>query len=225
MGGAVGEVVLFGVGVALTPLAAIAVVLMLDAPGGRRSGAAFLGAFALALASVATVALLLADVADADGGGTPARWVAVVKVALGVALALFAAGQWRGRPRADEQAELPGFLQGVDAFTPPQAAALAVVLAAVKPKNLLLTIGAAVAVAQTGADAAAQALALAVFVVLGSLAPGIPVGIALLMRARGDRILARAREWMIRENATITAVLCLAIAVKLLIDGIGALAG
>ena len=48
---------------------------------------------------------------------------------------------------------------------------MAVLLAAVKPKNLLLTVGAAVAVAETGVSTSAQVGALAVFVLRGRSAP------------------------------------------------------
>ena len=61
------------------------------------------------------------------------------------------------------------------------------------------------------------------FVALGTLAPGIPLGIHVLMRDRGAAILGRLREWMIRENATIVAVLCLVIGAKLIGDAVGTL--
>ncbi len=225
MGQAIGQVIPFGIGVAVSPLAIIAVVLMLAAPGGRVTGGVFLAAWALGLAVVGTLVLLVADVAHADDSGSPAEWVSFVKVALGALLLLIAAQQWRGRPGGDAEPELPAWLQKVDALAPGKAAGLAVVLAVVKPKNLLLTIGAAVAVAQTGERSGAQAVALGVFVFLGSLGPGIPVGIALLMRDRAGEILGRARAWMVRENATIVAVLCLAIAAKLIVDAVSSLAG
>ena len=97
---------------------------------------------------------------------------------------------------------------------------MAMLLAAAKPKNLLLTIGAAIAVAELGVSASAQAGALAVFVFLGTLAPGIPLAISLLMRERGTAILAGVRSWMVRENATIVVVLCLVFAAKLLGDAL-----
>ncbi len=85
-------------------------------------------------------------------------------------------------------------------------------------------MGAAAAIAQTGVDAADQAVALAVFVVLGALGPGIPVGIYFLMRDRAPSILESLRGWMARENTTIMAVLCLIIGTKLIGDAVSALA-
>ena len=65
MSQAIGEVLASGLGVSLSPAAVIAVVLMLVAPGGRVSASVFVASWALALGAVATLALLLADGANA----------------------------------------------------------------------------------------------------------------------------------------------------------------
>ncbi len=225
MGEAIGQVLALGVGVAVSPLAVVAVVVMLDVQPGRAGAAAFLAAWAAGLATVGTLALLLADGADARDGGAPATWVSALKIVLALLLIVVAVRQWRARPAADEQPELPGWISRLDGITPVRAAGLALLFACVKPKNLLLTIGAALAIAQTGASPAAQAGALAVFVLLGSLAPGVPVAIHVVMRERGAGTLAAMRGWMERENTTIIVVLCLVLAAKLAGDGISALAG
>jgi hypothetical protein len=48
---------------------------------------------------------------------------------------------------------MPKWMQSIDRFRAPKAAGLAVLLAAVNPKNLLLVIAAAAAISQTGVDA------------------------------------------------------------------------
>ena len=220
MNQAIGEVLAFGLGAALSPAAVIAVVLMLVAPGGRVRASVFVASWALSLGAVATLALLLADGANARQDGAPADWVIAVQVGLAVLLLLLAAWQWRGRGDGAAEPELPAWMQKVDGLTTPRAAAMAVFLAAAKPKNLLLTIGAAVAIAELGVSASAQAGGLAVFVFLGTLAPGIPLAVSLLMRERGAAILADVRSWMVREDMTIIAVLCVIFAAKLLGDAL-----
>jgi hypothetical protein len=222
-GHAIGEILAFGVGVALSPLAVIAVVQMLATPKGTLSAFAFLAGWMLALAVVGTIALAIADGADASENSAPADWVGIAKVLAGCLLLLLAARQWRGRSDQAEP-ELPAWTTQLATLTPPRAAGLAVLLASVKPKNLLLTVGAALAIAETGASTGGQAVALAVFVLLGALGPGIPLGIHVLMRDRGAEVLGRVREWMIRENSTIIAVLCLVLAAKLIGDAVGTLA-
>ena len=225
MGEAIGQVLTFGVGVALSPIPIIAVVLMLATPRGRVNGPAFLAGWILGLAVVGTVVLLAASGAEASENGGPSEGLSIVKLALGVLLLVVALRQWRERPQDDTDPELPKWMRTIDSFTPVRAGGIAIALSAVNPKNLLLTVGAGAAIAQTGASTGYQAVALAVFVLLGTLGPGVPVGIYFLMRSRATAILEDMRGWMARENATIMAVLCLIIGAKLIGDAISGLSG
>ena len=105
------------------------------------------------------------------------------------------------------------------------ALGLGIALSALNPKNLILVLGAAAAIAEVGLDAGQDAVALAVFVELATLGPGIPVAIHLTMGERSERLLGDLRAWMARHNAAIMAVICLVIAAKLVGDGIGGLTG
>jgi hypothetical protein len=221
MGQAIGEVLAFGVGVALSPLAIVALVLMLVGPGGARPAWVFAGAWVGSLALVSALVLLLADGADASENRGPATWVSVLKIVVALLLVVFAVRQWRGREDRAEM-EAPGWMRRLDSVTAAKAAGLAVVFA-VKPKNLLLTIGAGVAVAQVGASAAGQAVALAVYVALGSAGLAIPLAVHVLLPRRGSDLLIGLRDWLVRANVTIIAVLSLVIAAKLLGDALVAL--
>jgi threonine/homoserine/homoserine lactone efflux protein len=224
MGQAIGQVLSFGVGVALSPVPIIAVVLMLATPKGRVNGPAFLGGWVIGLAVVGTIVLLAASGGNASKAGEPADWVSILKLILGVLLLLVALRQWRGRPRGGAAPELPSWMRTIDTFTPTRSLAMAVALSAINPKNLLLTVGAAAAIAQTGAGAGDQAVALAVFVAVGTLGVGAPVAIYFFLHDRAGRLLDELHDWMARENATIMAVLCLVIGAKLIGDAITALA-
>jgi threonine/homoserine/homoserine lactone efflux protein len=225
MGQAIGQVLAFGVGVALSPIPIIAVVLMLATPKGRANGPAFLAGWIFGLAVVGTIVLLVSSGAEASENGSPAEGLSIVKLGLGVLLLVVAVRQWRGRPHDDVNPELPKWMRTIDTFTPVRAGGIAFALSAVNPKNLLLTVGAGAAIAQAGASTGDQAVALAVFVLLGTLGPGIPVAIYFLMRDRASAILESLRGWMARENATIMAVLCLIIGAKLIGDAITGLSG
>jgi hypothetical protein len=91
------------------------------------------------------------------------------------------------------------------------------------PKNGLMTIGAAAAIAQTGISAGAQAGTLAVYILIATLGVAAPV---VLYFARGNRsaaILEELKDWMAHNNAAIMAVLLLVIGAKLIGDGISGL--
>jgi threonine/homoserine/homoserine lactone efflux protein len=220
MGEAIGQVLSLGVGVALSPIPIIGVVLMLATPRARSNGPAFVLGWVVGLAAAGAIVLVLSSGADASKSGEPADWVNVLKIVLGALLLGVALKQWRGRPRAGEEASMPKWMQAIDQFRPPKAAGLALLLSAVNPKNLLLVVGAAAAIAQTGTSAGNQAIALAVFVVIGTIGPGAPVAIYFAMGERSKRLLDELKEWMSHNNAAIMAVICLVIAAKLIGDGI-----
>ncbi len=224
MGQGIGQVLSFGVGVALSPVPIIAVVLMLATPRGRANGPAFLAGWIVGIAVLGTIVLLVSSGASASTHGAPATWVSILKIVLGVLLLLLAAKQWRGRPRGDREPQLPAWMKSIDKFTAGRSVAMGVALSAINPKNLLLVVGAAAAIAQTGAKALSQAVALAVFIVIAMLGVGAPVGIYFLMGDRATKILGELHDWMARENATIMAVICLIIGAKLIGDAITALA-
>ena len=81
-------------------------------------------------------------------------------------------------------------MKAIDRFTAGPVAGDGVALSAINPKNLLLVVGAAAAIAQTGADTASQAVALAVFILIApQSASGAPVAIYFLAgrpRRRGS---------------------------------------
>lgn len=224
MGDAIGQVLTYAVGVALSPAAIVAVVLMLGTQRARSNGPAFILGWLIGLSVVGVIVLFVSSGADASESGSPAQWVSILKLALGAILLLVAARQWRGRPHeGDADPPLPKWMQTIDRFTPQRSLAMGFALSAINPKNLVLTVGAAAAIAQTGVSTGKQAGALAVFVVLGTLGCGIPVAIYFLMGERATRILDNLKSRMGRNNAAIMAVICLVIGAKLIGDGISGL--
>jgi threonine/homoserine/homoserine lactone efflux protein len=224
MGQAIGQILAFGVGVALSPLPIVAIVLMLATPRARANGPAFLVGWLLGMGVVGGIVLAVSGGADASSEGAPADWVSWLQVILGVLLLLVAVRQWRGRPQGDETPAAPKWMGALDTFTPPKALGAGAVLSGANPKNLLLTVGAAAAIAETGASTGSEIAALVVFILIGSLGVGAPVAIYFAMGDRSEHILGSLNEWMARNNATVMAVLCLVIGSKLIGDAISALA-
>ena len=86
-----------------------------------------------------------------------------------------------------------------------------------------LTVAAAAAIAQTGIDAGQDAIALAVFVVIGTFGVVTPLVIFFVLGERSRKPLDELKSWMAAHNAAIMAVITLVIGVKLLGDGISGL--
>ncbi|MCC9706692.1 GAP family protein [Streptomyces sp. MNU76] len=220
MSEAIGQILSYGVAVALSAFPIIGVVLMLATPRARVNGPALLLGWVLGLALVGTIVLLVSGGAGASDQGQPADWVSALDLALGVLLLWVAVKEWRGRPRGDEEVTLPKWMKAVDSFAPAKALALGMALSALNPKNLLLSIAAASAIARTDASAGAQAVALAVYVVLGALGPGTPVVLYFALKERSQHILDGLKLWMERHNTAIMAVICLLFAAKLMGDAL-----
>jgi hypothetical protein len=244
VGQAIGGSLPLAIGVALSPVPIIAVVLMLTSGRAKVNGPAFVLGWLAGLIVVGAIVLSVCGGAGASSSGGPATWVSWVKLVLGVLLLAVSARQFRGRPRGGatagdragdragatagnrggDSAGLPGWMGKIETIRPAGAAGLAMVLAGVNPKNLLLAVGGAAAIAQTGISGGEQAIAYLVFALAGTLGVGIPVGIYLAMGERATRLLAGLKDWMGRNNAVIMSVLCLIIGVKLIGDAISGLA-
>lgn len=153
MNQAIGQVLAFAVAVGLSPIPIVGVVLMLSTPRARTNGPAFIFGWIAGLTLLGTIVLLVAGGAGASDGGQPADWANLLKLGLGGALLLLALKQWRDRPREGQTAKMPSWMRSVDHFTAGRSAGLGFALSAVNPKNLVLVVGAATTIAQTGASA------------------------------------------------------------------------
>ena len=220
MGAAIGGALPFAVGIALSPIPIIAVVLILSTRRARVNGPVFVAGWLAGLAALGAIVLSIDGSAEASSPSSADTWVSWVKVAVGAVLLLTAAWQFRGRPKGDDQPELPKWVARMDEIKPLPAAGLGVVMGGLNPKNLLLVVGCATAIAQTGISGGEQAIAYAVFALIGTLGVGTPVGIYFAMGARSEKLLAGLKDWMARYNTVIMALICLLIGVKLIGDGI-----
>jgi threonine/homoserine/homoserine lactone efflux protein len=223
MNEAIGQVLPLGVVVALSPVPIIAVVLMLATPHARSNGPAFLLGWLVGLSVVGAIVLLASGAADATDDDGPATWVSWLMLVLGVLLVLLGVKQWRGRPKEGDDATLPKWMQAIDSFSAPKTLGMGVLLSGVNPKNLLLTVAAAAAIAETGIDAGQETIALAVFILIGSLGVGVPVAVFFVLGERSRTLLDDLKSWMAAHNAAIMAVITLVIGTKLLGDGISGL--
>jgi Sap, sulfolipid-1-addressing protein len=120
---------------------------------------------------------------------------------------------------------MPKWMAGIDAFSPTKAFTLALLLAGVNPKNLLLSAGAGAALAQLGPTTSETVVSLIVYVVLGSVTIAGPVVYYLVGGDRARAALDSMREWLAVHNAAVMTVLFLVFGVKLIGDGLPVLGG
>lgn len=220
MSGALGDVLVAAVAVALSPVPVIAVVLVVGSPRGRTSGPAFAVGWVVGLSVVAVAVTLLAAGADDPDGGS-ARALAIARIVVGVGFLALAVRKWT-REGTDDPAP-PAWMGTVGSVGPGKALSLGLATSAANPKNLALTATAVGAVAESGAASGTTAATLAVFVVVASTTVVGAVVAQLLAPERSAAPLASVQRFMTDHERPITVVVLLLLGAKLLGDGLAGL--
>jgi threonine/homoserine/homoserine lactone efflux protein len=216
MGQALGQLLPLAIGVALSPVPIIAVILMLFSARASSNGPAFLLGWLMGIGAVTAIALVSADAAGVSTESEASNASSWVKLSFGVLLTLGAVRQWRARPAAGEQAPMPKWMTGIDAFTAPKALGLAALLGALNPKNLLLGAAAGTTIAQADASSGERWGAWLIFVLLASLTVAIPVLYYLLGGERARGRLDNWKKWLQQNNTAVMAVVLLVLGAVLL---------
>ena len=97
MGHAVGDVLGEAAAVAVSPIAIVAIILILATPRARLNGPLFALGWVLGLAALGAIMLAIGAPGGASADHHPATWVGALKLALGALLLLFGAREWRRR--------------------------------------------------------------------------------------------------------------------------------
>ena len=162
------EILPFAIGVALSPMAIAAIILMLFTQKARSNSLAFLAGWALGISLVGVVVVTLVNVGVSMlGGDSKSMDLGIVKVVFGVLLFVAAYMEWRGRTPRGEEPEMPKWMAAIDKITPGKAVGLAIFLSTL-PKNLMLNMTSATTIADAGLTVSQQALALVVFLIIGN---------------------------------------------------------
>jgi hypothetical protein len=221
MGQGISAILTFAIGVAISPVPIIAVILMLFSPRARVNGPAFLLGWVVALAALSTVVYIVSHDGNVATSSTASDSVSWGKIALGVGMLALARRNWRKRPAPGEEPAMPKWLATVESMSPLKAFGLAVLLAAVNPKNLILTLGAAAGLAQVqGLSTTDAIVSIAVFVVIASLTIAGPVLYSLFGGERARASLDSAKAWLTTHNAAVMAVIFLVFGVDLIAKGL-----
>jgi threonine/homoserine/homoserine lactone efflux protein len=149
----------------------------------------------------------------------------VLLLGLGLLLLALALQQWRGRPTADEEPSMPGWMRTINDFTTVKAGGAGIVLTALNPKNVLLTVAAAAEIAEAGLPAGRQIVVMVGFVLFASAGVLAPVMLSVTLGDRSHELLDGLKGWLARHNAAIMTVLFLLIGTKLIGDAVTGFSG
>jgi MYXO-CTERM domain-containing protein len=249
MAAIIGHLLPLAVGVALSSVPIIVMVLILLSPRGRWSGLAYLVGAVLGLAGVTTAFTAAASLLPPPAPEQPSPLFATIELVLGFALlalaavrlvrrrrrlrhgrtdgetgtgagsALNTAGESATTTEIDTAPPTPAWMLRLTSAGP--AASLGVgVLLMLRPKNLLLTLAAGVAIAAGGEPPQLAAVAIGVFVLLGASTLIAPILFAVFDPTRTVGPLERTRVWIARNSATVTTVVLLVLGTVIIGSGL-----
>lgn len=221
MGGAIGDILTPAIGVAISPVPIIAVILMLFSRQAGRNSLVFLIGWVLGLAAVGTIVLAFGSASSSNGGESTAA--GIFKLAIGVLFVLLAAHTWHGRPKKGEKATAPKWMSAIDDFTAAKSFGVAILLSALNPKNLGLTIAAGASIAAASLGTGEEIGVFAIFLLIASVTVAGPVIYYALARKKAQKGLESLKDWLIEHNSAVMTTLLVVIGVKLVGDGIGIL--
>ena len=223
MNAVIGEILPLALGVAISPIPVIAAILMLLSPKAKGTSIGFLLGWVVGIVFAVTVFTLLASVLpekDADASNPTAGWI---KIGLGALLLLMAVKQWRRRPTGDADPALPAWMKAIETMTAVKGAGLGFLLSAVNPKNLIMSAGAGVIIGGTdvGLETSQRVLVIAIFTAIAAASVAVPVIAYLIASERMAGPLETMHQWLVKENATVMAVLLLVTGASMVGKGLG----
>ncbi|SDZ52210.1 GAP family protein [Herbiconiux ginsengi] len=243
MAGIIGHILPLALGVALSSVPIVVMVLILLSPRGRWSSLTYLIGAVIGLAGLTTLFTAVATLLPPAPSSSKSPLIATIEVALGAGLLFIAAVRWRRARRLHhEQTEghaaaaagAPGggtgtaaksqtgaakWMAKVTTLGPIPSLGVGFVLM-LRPKNLLLTIAAGVAIGAGGATFSEVVVGIALFVVLGISTLAAPIIFAVVDPSRMRRPLEETRIWIEGNSATVTTIVVLVLGTVIIGSGL-----
>ena len=221
MGLAIGAILPLAIGIAISPTTITTTVLMLlSAKANPRAVSLLVGCAVGVGVAVTLFALLSMQLPTPMATSAPRPWSGVIKLVAGIGLVIIAVVRLGRQLAPGERAELPRWMTLAESMTPGRALVLGVVLAALLPKNLLLTLSAGVVVGDAALSVGQVAITILLFTVIAVSSVGVPVVAYVVSPDRMRGPLEQLRVWLMANNAAIMIVVLLVIGAVLIVNGV-----
>jgi threonine/homoserine/homoserine lactone efflux protein len=211
----VGEIFALALAIAVSPFPVIPAILLLFTTRPRASSLAFLGGWLGGIGVATGVFVLLADVVG-SGSGSPA-WLSWVRIVLGAVLLVYGVRSWTSRHASDD---LPPWMRSIQDATPAKGLRVALVLSVANPKVVLLAAAAGLDIGPADLTPAGTVATAVAFTLLASVSVAAPVLTFAVVGARVLPPLEKAKDWLVRNNAAVMAVVIILISLVLIKNGL-----
>jgi len=217
----IGSILPLAIAVTISPIPIIAEILLLFTKKPVANAGSYLAGFIVGVAGVLAILVAIAGTINLSAGSGPSEGVSILQLALGALLLVVAAlRQFRGRPKPGEEASMPKWMNGIAGFAPGKSLIVGVGIGALNPKNIIVGVAAAVAIASASLSTGQEVAAIAVYVLVAALGVAAPLVVTLAMGEKAQTILDSWKAWLGQNNAVVMSVLFLIFAVVLIGKGI-----
>lgn len=210
------EALVYAVGVAISPVAIVATVLLLTCRRAVANAISFLIGWTTGVAAAIFLFVVLVNSIGLTDSNP--RWISVTELVVGGGFLLAVLAVWRQRHQ--RQPGSPPWVESVDGITTARSAGLGVVLSGANPKVVALSLGAALSLAQAEADAAVTAETVALYCAIGAAGVLAPLCLYLAMPSRAPSLLGALRSWLGRHETAILMIFGLLLSATFLADGL-----
>ncbi|MGN6485008.1 MAG: GAP family protein [Thermomicrobiales bacterium] len=218
----IGDTATIAAGIAISPLAIVAVILALMSPNATRSGLAFLIGWLIGLGVVLAAFTSLGTLLQESDPDAAKPITGIVKILLGLGLLALGWKQWQSRPAPGETSDLPSWLQAIDGYGPARMIGLGILLTTLAaPKNIMLDIAAAKTLSSAEVPWEQALVVALVFLAAASVSVAGPVIAYLIAPDRVRAPLMTLRAWFAQNAATVMTVVLAILGVNLIGKGLG----
>ena len=211
------EALVYAVGIAVSPVAIAAVLLLLSCRHAVRNAVSFLLGWTVGVAAATVVLVALVNQTGITDSNP--EWIAISELTIGAGFLLAAlAVLWRRRHSRDELS--PPWVDAVDRFTTARSTGLGLVLSGANPKVVALSLGAALSLSQAHAGTALTATTVLLFAAIGTAGASVPLALYLAAPVRAELVLARMRAWLGRRETIVLVMTGVLVSVLFTADGL-----
>ncbi len=218
----IGEILPLALVVTISPLNIIPAILLLFTGRPLANALSFLVGFIGGVAIVLGLLIVVGGAIALSPGSGHSSWAGILKLILGVYLLIAAVRKFRGRPRPGEEGSLPNWMSGISGYTPGRSLGAGAVLGACNPKNVVVALATAAAIAAGGLSAGQQVAASAAYVFVAVLGVAAPILVMILLGDKAPDVLEDWNVWLRHNNATVMSVLFVIFGVVLIGQGVAA---
>lgn len=213
MGNLITNVILIGLGAAVSPVAIMILLAIMVKKNARRNSLLFLAGFTLVLVAIGIASLYLFKAGDAGKHQTFDGWV---DVTLGLMCLGWIPFAWKKKPRQQKPED-----EGMKPFS---ALTLGMIAMLINGSTFVLYVSGAHAIEQAngiGAGGHVVAFVVLTFATLTTLL--VPITIYQISPKRSQKLMDALGAWLARHNKIIAVAILLVFATYLLWRGIGLL--